>query len=431
MADGKTKGSMAANPGLEQTPLHAGRAGRGKASAEPTRSIDNFTKPLWQWRHATGDWGGLRNRLNEGGITPEVIYTGEVFSNWHGGINTNDATEYLSNLDMTLTLDTEKLGLWPGGTFFVYGEQLTGRAITERHVGDLQFLSNLDAQPFTQVSEYWYEQSLFNNTLRIRAGKQDGNTSFAVVDHGLDFINSSFGLPPTIPMPTFPDPGLGIAFFLEPADWLWVGGGIYDGDSDGGQWGFSSAFDGEGGTFSVVEAALKPAFGKGGRLPGKYSFGFWHHSDDHFEKIAPTPAQDQPTPRIFTRNYGLYAGIDQVLFRESAYEADEQGLAVFGQFGWAPADRNEIAHYYGAGMTYTGLIPGRDADVFGIALAHARLSWRMKRIDGRTHETAMECFYKMQVTPYLTVQPDIQYILNPGGDGKDALVGGLRFAIAF
>ena len=300
------------------------RPGRAKPHEEVPRSIDDFTKPIWRWQHATGDWGGARLWIDKRGITPEVIYTGEVFSNWHGGLNTRDATEYLSNLDMTLTFDTEKLGLWPGGRFFVYGEQLTGRSITERHVGDLQTLSELDSDPFTQVSEYWYEQGLFDNKLRVRVGKQDGNTNFAVVDYGLDFINSSFGLPPTVPIPTFPDPGLGIALFLEPVDWLWIGGGVYDGDADGGQWGFGTAFDGKGGTFSVVEAALKPSFGRDGRLPGKYAFGFWHHSDDHIEELIPESEEDGPAPRVFTRNYGVYAGIDQVLFREISEEGNKR-----------------------------------------------------------------------------------------------------------
>jgi hypothetical protein len=40
-----------------------------------------------------------------------------------------------------------------------------------------------------------------------------------------------------------------------------------------------------------------------------------------------------------------------------------------------------------------------------------------------TQETSVELFYKIQITPYLSVQPDLQYVINPGGNGaSDALV---------
>jgi porin len=42
------------------------------------------------------------------------------------------------------------------------------------------------------------------------------------------------------------------------------------------------------------------------------------------------------------------------------------------------------------------------------------------------NETAFEIFYKVQVLPWLSVQPDVQYIVNPGGDGEDAVAIGLR-----
>jgi porin len=39
----------------------------------------------------------------------------------------------------------------------------------------------------------------------------------------------------------------------------------------------------------------------------------------------------------------------------------------------------------------------------------------------------------IQVTPWLQLQPDIQYIIKPGGTGKiqDALVLGFQLALSF
>jgi len=419
----------------------------GAARPEPTPSVeelhmpDDFSKPIWKWGHLTGDWWGLRPGLDARGMALEFIYTGEVFSNLRGGrarsTHSHDHTEYIGNLDTTVTLDTEKMGLWPGGTFFVYGEQLHGYGISERHVGDVQLVSNLDPErgPFTQVSEYWYEQRLLDDRLGIRVGKQDANAEMCLVDFGVDFINSSFGQIPNVPLPAFPDPALGVTGFADPTDWLSIMCGIYDGEPSGKEWGFESTFDGTGGSFSIIELVLKPELAN--RLPGKYRVGFWVNSAKVEELfIEPELGEEEeapvPTARIFPYNYGVYLAFDQAIYKENDDPEDTQGLGAFFQFGWAPQDRNEIWRYYGAGLAYTGLLPGRDEDILGIGFAHARFSARMRRLEeiGES-ETAIEFFYKAQLTNWMALQPDLQYILTPGGNEDNAVAAGLRFEISF
>jgi porin len=48
-------------------------------------------------------------------------------------------------------------------------------------------------------------------------------------------------------------------------------------------------------------------------------------------------------------------------------------------------------------------------------------------------EVAIELSYRAQITPWLALQPDLQYIVNPGFDGSvdDALAIGVRAEIAF
>jgi porin len=393
--------------------------------AEETRTPNGLPKPQWQWQHATGDWGGARPQLDEHGVIFELTYTGEVFSNLRGGIDSDDATEYRGNFDLTATLDTERLGLWRGGTFFVYLQNGHGRGISEEYVGDVQTLSNIDAHGFTQISEYWFEQSLFGDRLRVVLGKQDANADFSALDYGGDFINSSFGVIPTVPIPTFPDPALGAAVFLEPADWMALGAGVYDGAPDGGSSGFDTAFDGEGGGFGIVELTLRTSLVDDTWNSGAYRIGVWYHSDD-VEEIT-----GAPVPDTFSGSHGIYLAFDQLLFEERADPEDPQGLAAFAQFGWAPDDRSELARYVGGGLIYTGAIPDRDEDVLGVGVAHARFSDRVKELDGRTHETAVEVFYRAQLTPWLSLQPDLQFIANPGGQEEDALTVGLRFGIDF
>ncbi len=250
-------------------------------------------------------------------------------------------------------------------------------------------------------------------------GKQDSNADFVAVTYGENFIGSSFAVIPTVPMPTFPDPALGVAAFWKPTDWFSLGAGVYEGTPRGGNSGFNTAFDDHGGAFSIYEAVVSSELGSQ-NLPGTYRVGGWHHSSD-VEEIG-----GDATPDTFAGNYGLYASSDQMLYREQ--DEDEQGLGVFFQVGWAPENRNEIDRYFGAGLAYTGLIPGRDDDIAGIGLAQAHFSNRTADV---SRETVLELFYKAQLTEWVAIQPDFQYIADTGGNGHDAVAFGIRFEIVF
>ena len=102
------------------------------------------------------------------------------------------------------------------------------------------------------------------------------------------------------------------------------------------------------------------------------------------------------------------------------------GLGMFIQYGWAPADRNEAHQYLGFGLLYKGLIRGRDEDLLGAGVAHLRFS---NCLPDQSTETTIELFYKAPLTLNVTIQPDMQYIANPDGQGRDAFVAGVRFEI--
>ncbi|MBW8038789.1 MAG: carbohydrate porin [Planctomycetes bacterium] len=374
--------------------------------------------------HFLGDLHGLRPWLDSKGVTSELIYSGEVFKNMRGGLNTHNADKYRGNFDFTLSVDTERLGLQPGRIFF-YTQFAHGTGITANHVGDAQTLSNLDATYLFQVSEYWIDQLFYDGRLRFKLGKMDSNVDFMAVDYGGDFSQSSFAVIPTAPTPTFPDPALGAAVFWEPEDWISMGAGVYEGGPDGRSSGFNTAFDSKShhGMFSIYEVALKPkiSFGAQKDMPGTYRIGAWHHSDE-FDEVGDGASE------VFKGNHGFYLAFDQMLYQEKS--DSEQGLGAFLQFGWAPENRNEINRYFGGGLSYVGLIPGRDEDTVGMGLAQALWS---DQIDNFSKETAIELFYKAQLSEFVSVKPDIHYIANPGGGDtiKDALAFGLRFEILF
>ena len=161
-----------------------------------------------------------------------------------------------------------------------------------------------------------------------------------------------------------------------------------------------------------------------GRRPGDLRIGGWFDGTDY-----DAMDEDDPDPKTFGEAYGWYLTWHQQLWsRHSQYVEDEPGIWVFGQYGWAPPDRSAAEHYLGAGVQCTGLIPGREADAFGVGLFNV---WFTKELDlPKGTETAIEFFYKVQVFGFLYLKPDLQYFINPGGTYPDALAVGLRFGLS-
>lgn len=75
--------------------------------------------------------------------------------------------------------------------------------------------------------------------------------------------------------------------------------------------------------------------------------------------------------------------------------------------------------------------------MLGLAIAHAvngqsfRTAQAVAGSPVDKAETSIELTYRTQVTPWLAIQPDVQWVINPGIDPtlRDALVLGLRFEL--
>src|SRR4029079_4824297 len=91
-------------------------------------------------------------------------------------------------------------------------------------------VSNYEGPSFSQLSELWLYQ-LLPYCVRARLGTQHPNRDFAAPRFAANFMNSSFGVLPTAPIPSYPAPALGAASCVQTTDWLGFRGGLYEGDS--------------------------------------------------------------------------------------------------------------------------------------------------------------------------------------------------------
>jgi porin len=94
----------------------------GEAMPAPSYAGDLLTRST-----LTGDWGGTRNDLAKKGVTVDLNLTQIGQGNIGGGKDVG--WEYGGRGDLTTNLDTQKIGLWPGGHITVEVEGNFGNSV--------------------------------------------------------------------------------------------------------------------------------------------------------------------------------------------------------------------------------------------------------------------------------------------------------------
>jgi porin len=366
-------------------------------------------------------WRGERQRLRQAGVTIELSLVLEGFNNFVGGLRTSSLAG-ASTFDLSLAVDTQKSLSWKGGKFYVDLEDHAGRDPSNVLVGDLQVFDKLNSEPYLQVFELWYQQGLLDDMLRFKAGKVDANNEFSVIDNGLSFINSSTQVSPTVfLLPTTPAPMPSVNVFWTPSRSFCGSFGAYYANQSVGFGNFSGAPQdaqvSKSGTFLIGETGVAWQRSPILRNDGNLKLGAWGHTGT-FSRFDGSRQRG---------TYGGYAILDETLWQPAGEPRNGRGARAFLVYGRTQESINAIDQHVGAGVTWTGVFTGRPDDSVGFSPEYAFLS----RQAGLPHsyELAMEAFYKLKVTPWATLMADLQYIVNPGGQYANALVGTLRLQV--
>ncbi len=419
------------------------------AADPPARAPSEFA----EWETAANEWFGLGRRLEEDlGIHVALGVTQVYQANTRGALSTDSHHDrYSGSVDIEGEFDLETLLGLPGGSVYLLVEASWNDGIDGRSIGSVFAAPNADAagDACLNVAELWYQQELLGGRGRLRAGKLDLTNGFEVRgvpsafdgsrfanDEVTQFLNAALVNNPTIP---FPDYGLGVMVHVEPVDGWYLAAALADADAHPRTTGFDNAFHGTDHFFSIYETGVVPAFDSpNGTLQGAYRAGVWYDPQPKERWNGSTKRDD----------VGFYASLDQMVWRErcaavveepaaagvaEAPEGDDaspQGIGVFARYGWADPDVSPLQCFWSVGANWQGPLPGRDGDVLAVGVAQGRLVEAGGFTD--EHETVLELYYRILVTPFLEVTPDVQYILNPGGTGEDdAIVVGLRVQVTF
>jgi porin len=404
--------------------------------------------------------GGLRPLLARGGIAVNATYIGEVLGNPSGGVK--QSTHYDGLLDVHLDANMEKMIGWKGLCFHANMFQIHGTSITGENLLSIVSASNIEAFPSTRLDEMWFEQSMFSEKVAVRFGLLAADTEFMFADSAGAFIASTFGwttlssdnLPFGGPIYPFASPGVLVA--VTPNDRLKLITAVYDDnpigdcaeDLDPGQCnedGFNFSWDDP----PLLLTEVDYSYNQKGARPGTVKFGGWHDfgkfDDQRFDVNHGLQAITGLDPLQHDGTWGIYGIIDQVIYQVPGQ--DGRNVSVFARVIGSPSDRNQIDSYFDTGVVFTGMLPRRPSDVFGIGVAYTGISDDASAFDKdsglsvvRNHEVLLEISYTAQIVPGWTLQPDFQYIWNPGGNVpddtgtraiKDATVLGARTTISF
>ena len=362
----------------------------------------------------TGDWGGARNDLAAKGITFDANLTQIEQGVVSGG--KNGSWEYGGRGDLTGNLDTQKLGLWPGGFLTVelegnWNDSVNGKtgAINPPNTSQLFPLptDNNVALPNLSFAQFLsHHVGFFAGKLQtVSTGDEN---EFAHGKGDSQFLNLALNVNPVALVIPYSTLGAG-AIVLPTADpnQAIVNFSVLSATGKASTTGFD---DLNGPIFADSGRVRTDFFGLTGHqlVGGLYSNKEYTSIDQRIGFVIENRA-------LVKRNgtWAMFYNFDQFLYETDKHSG--RGVGLFGRFGASEANPNPTQYFYSIGVGGKGMIPSRDLDRFGIGYYYSsvrnptlQLPFAVKSF--LRDEWGFEAFYNIALTPWMLVTPDVQVI---------------------
>lgn len=431
------------------------------------------SRQWWEGDAATGDWWGARNWLDkEKGVEFSATYVTDLAGNPTGGLG--QGFTYTDNIAFGTKLDLEKLVGWRGAEFTIAATDRNGTSLSQDYIGNQFTVQQVFGGQTIILTDLHLVQKFWDERAQIKAGRFSAGDDFAssplywlFMNNGIDGnpqalpVNASFSAYPWAswaarlrvdPSPewnaqiglyqvsnkTFNRELHGVNFSFERNDGVMMLGQI--------GWTpelFKRPVTRGAANAASAEAATPARDGRvtfsGGEedapvremrgLPGHYWFGGYYSSWSYPQFGSAWTAANA---------YGFYWHADQTVYQEAP--GSSQGLTLWTAFVLSPQENiAKLPFQWNGGVAYQGLLPRRDNDTVMFGLAYAEFSDEYGAAGDAYlgepvgYELALEWGYRVQFTRFLYAQPNVQYIVQPGGTGSipDALVLGLQIGVSF
>lgn len=396
----------------------------------------------------TGDWGGLRAKLQDVGITPGLTFVSDVLGNPTGG--QRQGLRETDNLGLDLVADLEKLAGWPAAQFHLSTSLRSGRSLSGADIGNVFTVAQVCCGHTFRLVNVDLEQSFLDGAVSLRGGRIAAGDDFLASPLYGYFVQSAIngnpsGITFNVPISLYPVATWGIRARVTPVRQVSLMVGAYNGDPSLGR---NSAHGVDwtmrGPLFAIGEIVWQVNQEPGAAgLPGNYKLGGYYQGgsapDLSRDVEGGATALSELPPRLHTGNGGFYVLADQMVYRDGGPESP-RSLTSFASLLFAPDTHiNVMPFFVNGGLVYRGALPSRPQDAAALGVAYGAFSHQLARsqqVGGapvQRYELALELTYIVQATRWMQIQPDVQYIIRPGGTGRipDALVLGFQIALTF
>ena len=386
-----------------------------KAGAQEPAPANPYSGDFWTRSTLTGDWGGVRNDLAAKGATFDATLTQITQGVVSGG--KDDLWKYGGRGNLTTNVDTQKLGLWPGGFFMMeiegkFGESVSSQtgALMPVNINQIIPMANkndldIPALSFTQfLSEYF---GVYAGKIDTFAGDMN---EFAHGKGDVQFINTALSVTP-VSLLSVPYSTLGAGLIILPTKD--IHGAIIslsafntNGLAD------SAGFD----TLSSTHTTYVPEV----RVRTNFFGLTGHHLAGYIYSSKEFTSLDQSLRFIIQNGsiekksgtWAFYYNFDQYLYEKK--KGSGQGIGIFGRFGASDGNPNPVHYFYSLGIGGKGVIPGRPLDQFGIGYYYIDVrNPSFTALQARSflrNEQGFEAYYNMALTPWMKLTPDIQVV---------------------
>lgn len=399
-----------------------------------------------------GDWGGLRTRLADQGVTFGIGYGSEVAHNFSGG--TDRLTRYADQWAFGTTMDLNRLWGWEGGTFQFTMTNRNGRNLgADANIGNNMLIQEIYGRGQTwHLTQLWVNQKLLDDRLEVKLGRLTVSEDFA--SFSCDFQNLTFcGSQPGNLVGNYwvnwPTSQWATRLRYHTSQETYAQIGVYQvnpkyvDDSYARRNGWWPDFpSGTTGALLPLEVGWLPTLQ--GR-PGSYKVGAWYNTsdgDDLYYDVNHDPrglTGLEPLERA--GQFGVYINFQQQVSGTSG----GRGSTVFLNVSHADRATAQLDHQIALGVQYKGPFE-RPRDTIGFAVGATHNNGRhadfvnqnntrtgQNTVVGSGYEYVGELYYSWSPVPSIFLRPNLQYIVHPGGTSRNnnAFVVGLKSGVTF
>ncbi len=393
----------------------------------------------------TGDWGGRRQEWAEDGFTFNLRWFQVGQGVVDGGLR--ERSTYVTNLDYLFHFDLDRMGILPGAVVTVRGQSRFGNTVN----GDAGLLlppntsslfpytRELDDNVSIAVTELNWLQFL-SAEFALLAGKVttlSSSNEFAGGEGRTQFMNFQL-LYSAVTAQIAPYSTLAAGLLWMPSRTVTVSSLLLNLDEAS----TTSGFDGFGeGASWITGADFRFALGE---LPGGANLSAALGFGRNFARIGGINIGAGPGLSLDTkkRTWAVFSNAWQYLYVEEGSaeeitpdngEQDLQGLGFFAIIGFADRSTNPASLTLAGGLSWRGLIPGRDDDTCAIGYFHNELR-DPRTLSGfrlGTSIAGMEVYYNIALAEAARLTLDFQWTKSAFPDVDNAVILGLRLNLDF